>query len=41
MKKEYTVTRHVDDTTEEEKEEVYKQLAEIFVRMALKEKEGK
>lgn len=40
MKKEYTVTRHVDDTTEEEKEEVYKQLADIFVRMALKEREN-
>ena len=40
MKKEYTVTRHVADTTEEEKEEIYKQLADIFVRMALKEREN-
>jgi len=39
MNKEYKVTRHVADTTEEEKEEVYKQLADIFVRMALKERE--
>ena len=40
MKKEYKVTRHVVNTTEEEKEEVYKQLANIFVRMALKEREN-
>lgn len=40
MDKEYKVTRHVADTTEEEKEEVYKQLADIFVRMALKERES-
>lgn len=40
MKKEYKVTRHVANTTEEEKEEVYKQLANIFVRMALKEREN-
>ena len=39
MNKEYKVTRHVADTTEEEKEEVYKQLADIFIRMALKERE--
>ena len=38
--KEYKVTRHVANTTEEEKEEVYKQLANIFVRMALKEREN-
>ena len=41
MKKEYKVTRHVANTTEEEKEEIYKQLADIFVRMALKERETK
>ena len=40
MKKEYKVTRHVANTTEEEKEEIYKQLADIFVRMALKEREN-
>lgn len=40
MNNEYKVTRHVVDTTEEEKEEVYKQLADIFVRMALKEREN-
>ena len=40
MKKEYKVTRHVADSTEEEKEEIYKQLADIFVRMALKEREN-
>ena len=39
MNKEYKVTRHVVDTTEEEKEEVYKQLADIFIRIALKERE--
>lgn len=40
MNKEYKVIRHVVDTTEEEKEEIYKQLADIFVRMALKERES-
>ena len=40
MNKEYKVTRHIDNTTEAEKEEVYKQLADIFVRMALKEREN-
>ena len=40
MKKEYKVTRHVANTTEEEKEEIYKQLEDIFVRMALKEREN-
>ena len=40
MNKEYKVTRHVINTTEEEKEEVYKQLADIFIRMALKEREN-
>lgn len=40
MKKEYKVTRHVINTTEEEKEEIYKQLADIFIRMALKEREN-
>lgn len=43
MKKEYKVTRHVVNTAEEEKEEIYKQLADIFIRMALTERknEGK
>lgn len=42
MSKEYKVTRHTVETTEEEKEEVYKQLAEIFIRMAQRElKESK
>lgn len=43
MKKEYKVTRHVANTAEEEKEEIYKQLADIFIRMALTERknEGK
>ena len=40
MKNEYKVTRHVANTTEEGKEEIYKQLADIFIRMALKEKEN-
>lgn len=39
MSKEYKVTRHTVETTEEEKEEVYKQLAEIFIRMAQRELE--
>ena len=43
MKKEYKVTRHVVNTAEEEKEEIYKQLADIFIRTALTERknEGK
>lgn len=38
MKEEYKVTRHIVESTEEEKEEIYKQLANIFIRMALKER---
>ena len=34
METEYKVTRYVANTTEEEKEEVYKELANIFIRMA-------
>ena len=37
MKVEYKVTRHISNTTEEEKEEIYEELANIFVRMAQKE----
>lgn len=37
MKKEYNVTRHFVETTEEEKEEIYEQIANIFIRMAQKE----
>ena len=37
MRTEYKVTSHVIDSTEEEKEEVYKELANIFIRMAQKE----
>lgn len=37
MKKEYTITRHIAETTEEEKEDIYKEIANIFVRMAQKE----
>lgn len=37
MRKEYKVTSCVDESTEEEKEEVYKQVADIFIRMAQKE----
>ena len=36
---EYKVTRHFVDTSEEEKEEIYKQIAKIFIRMAQKEME--
>ncbi len=39
MKKGYKVTRHFVDTTEEEKEEIYKEIAEIFIRMAQKDLE--
>ena len=37
MKKEYKVTRHFVETTEEEKEEIYEKIADIFIRMAQKE----
>ncbi len=37
MKKEYKVTRHLVNTTKKEKEEIYEQIANIFVRMAQKE----
>lgn len=37
MKNEYKVNSFVIDSTEEEKEEVYEKLANIFVRMARKE----
>lgn len=39
MNKEYKVTRHIVETTEEEKEEIYKQIANIFIRMAQKDLE--
>lgn len=39
MNKEYKVTRHFVNTTEEEKEEIYKEIANIFIRMAQKELE--
>ncbi len=39
MKKEYKITRHFVETTEEEKEEIYEQIANIFIRMAQKEME--
>lgn len=39
MKNEYKVTRHFVETTEEEKEEIYEQLANIFIRMAQKDLE--
>lgn len=41
MKREYKVTRHFVETTEEEKEEIYEQMANVFIRMALKELEEK
>lgn len=37
MKMDYEVRSFVIDNTEEEKEEVYEQLANIFVRMAQEE----
>ena len=39
MKNEYKVTSFVIESTEEEKEEVYEKLANIFVRMAQKDLE--
>lgn len=39
MNKEYKITRHFANTTEEEKEEIYKEIANIFIRMAQKELE--
>lgn len=39
MKTEYKVRSFVIDNTEDEKEEVYEKLANIFVRMAQKELE--
>ena len=41
MNIEYKVTRHVVNTTEEEKEEIYEQIAKIFIRIAQKEFEQK
>ena len=37
MKKEYKVTSYHPEVTEEEKEEIYKQIADIFIRMAQKD----
>lgn len=39
MNKDYKVTRHFVETTEEEKEEIYEQIANIFIRMAQKDLE--
>lgn len=39
MKREYKVTRHFVETTEEEKEEIYEKIADIFIRMAQKDLE--
>ena len=36
--KEYKVTRHVVERTEEEKEEFYKELANTFIKLALEER---
>lgn len=41
MEKEYKVTRYVSNATEEEKEEIYQELANIFTRMAQKGSENK
>lgn len=38
MKIEYKVTRYITNTTEEEREEIYQELANIFVRMAQKDR---
>ena len=37
IKKEYKVTSYHPEVTEEEKEEIYKQIADIFIRMAQKD----
>ena len=41
MSKEYKVTRHTVETTKEEKEEIKKHLAHIFIRMAQRDLERK
>ena len=41
MSKEYKVTRHFTNTTKEEKEKIYKEIAAIFMRIAQKELEEK
>ena len=37
MKKDYKVKRYISDKTETEKEEIYKEIANIFIRMAQKD----
>lgn len=37
MKSEYKVTSYYPETTEEEKEEIYEQIAKVFIRMAQKD----
>ena len=37
MNRQYKITRHFANTTEEEKEEIYEKVANIFIRMAQKE----
>ena len=37
MKSEYKVTSYHPETTEEEKEEIYEQIAKVFIRMAQKD----
>ena len=37
MNREYKVTRHFVEITEEEKEEIYEKVANIFIRMAQNE----
>ena len=39
MKEDYKITRHFVETTKEEKEEIYQQMASIFIRMAQKDLE--
>ena len=41
MNREYKVTRHTENTTDEEKEEIYEEIANIFIRMAQKDLEKK
>jgi len=40
MNKEYKIKSYVIDITEDEKEEIYKKLATIFIKMAQNDKGG-
>lgn len=39
MNKEFKITRHIIEKTEEEKEQIYEEIANIFIRIAQKDNE--